>query len=136
MRSTAFAFLLITLTAVAIWLGLRLIITTDPDTPVNVGVFVFALFLAFGSFGALVAWLLWARLWAEPKGYRIAIRQGIWVGLFAALIATLQVWQLLSWLAVGALILVLGGIEALLLLQPDGVTTEADENVKRQSIEK
>jgi len=119
MRSTAFAFLMIVITAGAIWLGLRLIITTDPDTSVNVGLFVVALFLAFGSFGALVAWLLWARRWAEPKGYPIALRQGIWVGMFAALIATLQVWQLLSWLAVGAMLLIFGGLEALLLLQPE-----------------
>ncbi len=118
--------MLIMVTAAAIWLGLRLIITTDPTLAVNVILFVFALFLAFGSAGTLVAWTLWARRWAEPRGYRIAIRQGIWVGLFAALIATLQVWQLLSWLAVGAMVLVLGGLEALLLLQPEPVTTEAN----------
>lgn len=127
MRSTAFIFILITVTATAIWLGLRLIITTDPTRAVNVILFVFALFLTFGSVGTLVAWTLWARRWAEPRNYRIAIRQGIWIGLFASLIATLQVWQLLSWLAVGALVLVLGGLEALLLLQPDSLTTEAGD---------
>lgn len=124
MRSTAFVFMLIMVIAAAVWLGLRLIINTDPTQAVNIILFVFALFLAFGSAGALMAWVLWARRWAEPKGYQIAIRQGIWVGLFAALIATLQVWHLLSWLALGAMILVFGGLEALLLLQPDPVTTE------------
>jgi hypothetical protein len=124
MRSTAFVFMLIMVTAAAIWLGLRLIITTDPTQAVNVVLFVFALFLAFGSVVALLAWALWARRWTEPKGYQIAIRQGIWAGLFAAMIATLHVWQLLSWLAVGAMVLVLGGLEALLLLQPEPVKTE------------
>lgn len=116
--------MLIMVIAAAIWLGLRLIINTDPTQAVNVIFFVFALFLAFGSLGTLVAWALWARRWTEPKGYQIAIRQGIWLGLFAALIATLQVWHLLSWLAVGAMVLVLGGLEALLLLQPEPVTRE------------
>jgi hypothetical protein len=119
MRSTAFVFLLFAVAAAAIWLGLRLITNTDPDVMVNVVLFLFALFLAFGSLGTLVAWLLWARRWGEPKGYQIAVRQGIWVGLFATLLAALQVWHLFSWLAVGALVLVLGSLEALLLLQPD-----------------
>ena len=61
MRSTAFIFMLIMVTAAAIWLGLRLIITTDPTLAVNVILFVFALVLAFGRAGTLVAGTLWAR---------------------------------------------------------------------------
>lgn len=122
MRSTAFVFLLITIIAAAVWLGLRLATNTSPSTPVNVVLFHFALFLAFGSLGTLVAWLLWARRWAEIKGYQIAIRQGIWVGLLVTILGVLLIWQMFSWLAVGALTLVFGSLEALLLLQPDAIS--------------
>lgn len=127
MRSTAFTFILLTMMAAALWLGQRQIFSTDPNIPINLIFFLFALFIGAGSLGALLSWALWARRWAEPKGYRIAIRQGIWVGLFVALIATLLVWQLLSWLAAGALVLVFVGLEALLLLQPERGTAEAEE---------
>ena len=119
MRSAAFVFLLLAVTAAAVWVGMRLIITTDPDAVTNVLLFLFVLFLASGTFGALCAWALWARRWPEPRGYRIALRQGGWVGLVVALAALLQVWQILTWLALGAMFLVFGGFEALLLLQPD-----------------
>jgi hypothetical protein len=130
MRSAAFAFLLLMITAAAVWLGLRMIINTDPDSVVNVLIFLLALFLAASSFGALCAWALWARRWREPKGYQIAVRQGAWAGLVAALVAVLQMWQLLTWLAVGAMLLVFGGVEALLLLQPEPVPTPSTEEAE------
>lgn len=130
MGSTAFVFLLLALMAVAIWLGQLMVITTDPNQPVNVALFVFALFLGAGSFGALAAWLLWARRWKEPKGYIIAVRQGIWVGTLVALSAILLIWDLFSWLAAGAIVLVLGGLEALLLLQPDSAAKDGMDDAK------
>lgn len=127
MRSAAFTFPLFIVFALAVWLGQRQVISSDPDESINVILFGVAVFLGVGSLTALLSWGLWTRRWqSSNKGYQVAIRQGIWVGLLVAAITLLHVWQLLSWLAIGAMVLIFGGLEALLLLQPD--TTPADDS--------
>lgn len=119
MKSTAFSLVLLGVATVALWLLLHMIINTDPDTPLNLVIGIFAAFLTAGSVAAALSLWTLARRWKEPKRYQIAVREGVWVGLLVAIIMSLRVFNLLSWLVAGALVLIFGGLEALLLLQPE-----------------
>lgn len=87
---------------------------------VNVGLFVVALMLAFGSLGAVVALLLhrrWPALAGAKRGAAkpaVALRQGLLVGLVVGVLALLALFGSLDLTFVLITIVVAGLIEAYL----------------------
>lgn len=103
--------------AVGIWLLLRVVVNTDPNINANRIFFLASLLLAAGALGSILSWFGLAQRWPAPKSYGIAVRQGVWIGLLVMLVALFKLANFLTFYAVGATLLVLGGLEAILLLQ-------------------
>ena len=63
--------------------------------------FFLSLFLAASSIGILVAYLLWKRFGPSGHGdaavFRIAFREGVFLGMNLLLLLTLHLFQILTW---------------------------------------
>ncbi|MBA3534804.1 MAG: hypothetical protein H0T73_23070 [Ardenticatenales bacterium] len=116
MRNSAFILSLVLTTVLAGWFLMRMVINTDPEVPANVMVVLLLLFLIVGSLTSLLSWGLIRRL-LGTDAYGMSIRHGFWAGLFLIALPILRWLGILSVLVIGAILLVIFGLESLLLLQ-------------------
>lgn len=116
MRTFRFTVPLIALLGLSLWLIIRIVTRSSPDVTANVAVVLALLFLAAGSVVALVSWLLVRALRGELNE-TMALRHGLWAGLFVVLLPLLRWGSLLNPLMVAALLLVIVSVEAMLMLR-------------------
>lgn len=115
MRATYFVLASILSLVLAGWLLLRMVIHTDPEVPANVAIVLLLLFLFTASLTSLLSWALVRRLWGEER-FAMAVRHGVWAGLFLLLLPVLRWLDTLSVLVIGAVLLIILGLESLILL--------------------
>lgn len=118
MRATYFAASLALGAVLTLWLLARMVVHTDPDVPANVGIVLLLLFLTAVSLIGLVSWGLIRRILGEDR-FGMALRHGAWAGLFLVLLPVLRWMNALSFLVLGAVLLIIFGLESLLLLQQE-----------------
>lgn len=127
MRNTTFIALHLLSLSLAGWLLARMVLHSDPKVPANVMVVLFLLFLLSGTLTSLLSWAL-LRYLAGSAAPQMALRHGLWGGLFLISLPILRWLGILSVLVVGALLLIFFGLESLLLLQQQ---QEAGEEVRQ-----
>ncbi len=115
-QTISFVLPLVIAIMLAVWLIMRMVIHTDPDVPANVAVVLLLVFVAAGSLTSLLSWGLIRRIAGEER-FGAALRHGVWGGALLVALPLLRWLDALSPLVVGALLLIVCGLESLILLQ-------------------
>ena len=116
MRATYFVVFCLLSIVLSGWMLMRMVIHTDPQVPANVAMVLLFLFLLAGSLTSLLSWAFVRRLWGEER-FAMALRHGVWAGFFLVTLPVLRWMNALSVLVIGAVLLIILGLESLILLQ-------------------
>ncbi len=107
----------------ALWLIAQLVAHTDPDVTRNVAFMLTLIFLASGSFISLLSWGIIRRFWRQDR-FLTALRHGAWGGIVVVMLPLLRWYQALSPLVIGAVLLIIFGLESLILIQREQKVAE------------
>lgn len=118
MRSILFAFPQVVIFVLSLWGLAQMVNNTDPDMPYNVAVVLLLIFICTTCLFSLISWRVIRRLWRENR-FMMSLRHGMWAGLFLISLPVLNWLEILSVVVIGAVLLVILGMESLIVLQQD-----------------
>lgn len=116
MRNFFFTLPLLSLAFFSFWQFIRMVTTTSPENNTNVAIVLFLIFVMAACLSALLSWKVMQQLRGENR-FLMALRHGIWAGLFLVSLPVLRWLHMLSLLVIGGVLLIIFGLESLILLQ-------------------
>ncbi len=121
MKPYQFLVPLAVLLGLALWGLARLVTQSSPDSWVNVLIALLLILVAASSLVAMISWLLIYYLRRENRP-QMALRHGVWGGLFVVALPLLRWGSLLNGLMVGALLIALLAAEAWIMVRSEEPT--------------
>lgn len=106
----------------ALWTMVTMVRLTDPDEQRNVAIVLAALYIASGALVTLLSWLFMRRILQQERPL-LALRHGMWGGLFVLSLPVLRWQDALSPLLIVAVLLIIFGLESSLLLRGEQPAT-------------